>query len=90
MRERPGDIPLLVNYFIDNLKKTYNRQELTVTTKALNWLKQLPLPGNIRELKNLVERTVLDFGKKRTGARRFSGCTCSMRLKKPTRKICRP
>ncbi|MGV3586509.1 MAG: sigma-54-dependent transcriptional regulator [Adhaeribacter sp.] len=63
LRERPGDIPLLVNYFIDNLKKTYNRHELTVTTKALNWLKQLPLPGNIRELKNLVERTVLISGK---------------------------
>jgi two-component system, NtrC family, response regulator len=63
LRERPGDIPLLVNYFIDNLKKTYNRHELTVTAKALNWLKQLPLPGNIRELKNLVERTVLISGK---------------------------
>jgi len=63
LRERPGDIPLLVNYFLDNLKETYNRQELTVTTRALNWLKQLPLPGNIRELKNLVERTVLISGK---------------------------
>ena len=63
LRERPGDIPLLVNYFISNLKNTYNRQELMVTAKALNWLKQLPLPGNIRELKNLVERTVLISGK---------------------------
>ncbi|GEO02739.1 sigma-54-dependent Fis family transcriptional regulator [Adhaeribacter aerolatus] len=63
LRERPGDIPMLVNYFIDNLKKIYNRHELTVTIKALNWLKQLPLPGNIRELKNLVERTVLISGK---------------------------
>ena len=63
LRERPGDIPLLVNYFIDNLKETYNRQDLAVSAKALNWLKQLPLPGNIRELKNLVERTVLISGK---------------------------
>jgi len=63
LRERPGDIPLLVNYFIDNLKETYNRRDLTVTLRALNWLKQLPLPGNIRELKNLVERTVLISGK---------------------------
>jgi two-component system NtrC family response regulator len=59
LRERPGDIPLLVNYFLDNLKTTYNRPDLTITPKALNWLKQLPLPGNIRELKNMVERTVL-------------------------------
>jgi two-component system, NtrC family, response regulator len=63
LRERPGDIPLLVNYFIRNLKETYQRQELAVTPKALNWLRQLPLPGNIRELKNLVERTVLISGK---------------------------
>jgi two-component system NtrC family response regulator len=63
LRERPGDIPLLVNYFIQNLKETYQRQALSVTPKALHWLRQLPLPGNIRELKNLVERTVLISGK---------------------------
>ena len=63
LRERPGDIPLLVNYFIHNLKQTYHRQDLSVTTKALHYLSQLPLPGNIRELKNLVERTVLISGK---------------------------
>ncbi|MXV51267.1 response regulator [Pedobacter sp. HMF7647] len=59
LRERPGDIPLLVNYFISNLKEIYNRPELSVSHAALKWLQQLPLPGNIRQLKNLVERTVL-------------------------------
>ncbi|PKV76146.1 sigma-54-dependent transcriptional regulator [Pontibacter ramchanderi] len=59
LRERPDDIPLLVQFFVENMKKTYNRPELELSPKALQWLKELPFPGNIRELKNLVERTVL-------------------------------
>jgi len=59
LRERPGDIPLLVQFFINNLKEIYNRPTLTVTQPALKWLQQLPWPGNIRQLKNIIERTVL-------------------------------
>lgn len=59
LRERPKDIPLLVNFFMNNLKEIYNRPSLSVTTNALKWLQQLPLPGNIRQLKNLVERSIL-------------------------------
>lgn len=59
LRERKSDIPLLVNFFVNNLKELYNRPKLTVSKSALNWLKELQLQGNIRQLKNLVERTVL-------------------------------
>jgi len=59
LRDRPGDIPLLVNFFINNLKQIYNRPQLTVSKTAMKWLQQLPLPGNIRQLKNLVERSIL-------------------------------
>jgi len=59
LRERSGDIPLLVNFFIDNLKEIYNRPLLSVSANAMKWLQQLELPGNIRQLKNLVERTIL-------------------------------
>jgi DNA-binding NtrC family response regulator len=59
LRDRPGDIPLLVNFFINNLKQIYNRPQLTVSKMAMKWLQQLPLPGNIRQLKNLVERSIL-------------------------------
>ncbi|GAA4320342.1 sigma-54 dependent transcriptional regulator [Mucilaginibacter gynuensis] len=59
LRERSGDIPVLVNYFISNLKEIYNRPNLTITPAAMKWLQQLPLPGNIRQLKNIVERSVL-------------------------------
>jgi two-component system, NtrC family, response regulator len=58
LRERAYDIPLLVNHFIKNLGELYNRP-LSITPEAMAWLKNLPLPGNIRQLKNLVERTAL-------------------------------
>ncbi len=59
LRERPKDIPLLTQFFINNLKEIYRRPNLEVSKDALKWLQQLPLPGNIRQLKNLVERSVL-------------------------------
>jgi two-component system, NtrC family, response regulator len=59
LRERLNDIPLLVNAFINNMKILYNRPKLSVTRDAIKWMQQLPLPGNIRQLKNLIERAVL-------------------------------
>jgi DNA-binding NtrC family response regulator len=59
LRERTEDIPILANYFLKNLKEIYQRPKLQIDKKTYNWLKSLPLPGNIRELKNLIERTVL-------------------------------
>lgn len=59
LRERREDIPILIEHFADNLKQLYERPRLRVSPDAMNWLKILPWPGNIRELKNLVERTIL-------------------------------
>ena len=59
LRERVGDIPSLVSFFVNNLKVLYSRPKLQIQKEALQWLQNLPLPGNIRQLKNLVERTVL-------------------------------
>jgi two-component system NtrC family response regulator len=59
LRERRDDIPLLVRYFVENLKTIYRRDHLAVSGRAMGWLTDLPWPGNVRELKNLVERTVL-------------------------------
>jgi transcriptional regulator with PAS, ATPase and Fis domain len=59
LRERPGDIPALVEYFVDNLRTIYGRLGLEVSPAAMKWLKGLSLPGNIRQLKNIVERAVL-------------------------------
>ncbi len=63
LRERPKDIPLLVDFFLNNLREIYDKPGLRVTKGALTWLQQLSLPGNIRQLKNLVERSVLVSGK---------------------------
>ncbi|GAB3571067.1 hypothetical protein GCM10027578_28620 [Spirosoma luteolum] len=59
LRERPADIPRLVSFFIDNLKILYRRPSLRVSPDAIPWLRSLALPGNIRQLKNMVERAVL-------------------------------
>ncbi len=59
LRERRGDIGLLANFFMENLKEIYNRPQLRISKAAITYLQQLALPGNIRQLKNLVERTVL-------------------------------
>ncbi|MDQ1089889.1 sigma-54 dependent transcriptional regulator [Siphonobacter sp. SORGH_AS_1065] len=59
LRERPEDIPLLAEFFMNNLKEIYNRPALQLSAASVQWLKTLALPGNIRQLKNLVERTVL-------------------------------
>jgi two-component system NtrC family response regulator len=59
LRQRPDDIPLLVDFFVNNLRSIYSRPHLEISRDALKWLKQLNLPGNIRQLKNLVERTIL-------------------------------
>ncbi|KPE49233.1 sigma-54-dependent transcriptional regulator [Chryseobacterium indologenes] len=73
LNERKNDIPLLVNFFINNLKEIYNRPKLTVEPSAMRWLQQLPLPGNIRQLKNLVERTVLISNKDKLSVDDFQG-----------------
>ncbi|MEM7375092.1 MAG: sigma-54 dependent transcriptional regulator [Bacteroidota bacterium] len=59
LRERKSDIPLLVEFYVNNLKDIYQRPTLSVSKHALNWLEEQHFPGNIRQLKNLVERTVL-------------------------------
>jgi two-component system NtrC family response regulator len=63
LRERPEDIPLLSEFFVNNQKTIYQRPNLQLNAAAMKWLRTLPLQGNIRQLKNLVERTVLLSGK---------------------------
>ncbi|RTQ49707.1 sigma-54-dependent Fis family transcriptional regulator [Hymenobacter gummosus] len=71
LRERPDDVPLLAQHFVQNLRAAYHRPALKVNTRALHWLREQPLPGNIRELKNLVERAVLVSGKDELGPEDF-------------------
>lgn len=63
LRERREDIPLLVRHFTECCCRSNKLPETRVSDDALEYLSRLPYPGNIRELKNLVERTVLVCGK---------------------------
>jgi DNA-binding NtrC family response regulator len=59
LHERPVDIPLLVNHFLQAIATVYRRPGITIDEAGLQWLQRLPWPGNVRELRQLVERTVL-------------------------------
>jgi DNA-binding NtrC family response regulator len=59
LRERRDDISLLANHFVKNIGKVYRRNNLAIGEAALKWLQGFNWPGNIRQLKQLVERTVL-------------------------------
>lgn len=59
LRERPGDIPALVRHFAARFCRDNGCAVSRITPEALSYLGRLPYPGNIRELKNLVERTLL-------------------------------
>ena len=63
LRERREDIPLLARHFADRQAEINNLPRTEFSSDALNFLSRLPFPGNIRELKNLVERTILVSGK---------------------------
>lgn len=59
LRDRNSDIPLLTTYFLKSLIDQYNLPDLEFDKEAVLFLKNLRLSGNIRELKNLIERSVL-------------------------------
>ncbi|WP_289005779.1 sigma-54 dependent transcriptional regulator [uncultured Parabacteroides sp.] len=63
LRERLEDIPLLVEHFARRQAEQNNFPQPEISQEAYGYLKKLPYHGNIRELKNLVERTILISGK---------------------------
>jgi formate hydrogenlyase transcriptional activator len=59
LRERKEDIPLLVEYFIDRFARKAGKSIRGISKKTLGLLVSYPWPGNIRELQNVVERSVI-------------------------------
>ena len=59
LRERREDIPLLVEYFIDRYARKAGKNIREVNKKSLDLLQSYPWPGNIRELQNVIERSVI-------------------------------
>jgi PAS domain S-box-containing protein len=59
LRERRQDIPMLVEYFIDRYARKAGKSFQTVNKKSLDLLQSYSWPGNIRELQNVIERSVI-------------------------------
>jgi DNA-binding NtrC family response regulator len=59
LRERPDDIPMLVEHFLVQAAQLTGRTDVDIAYKTMEKLKRHKWPGNVRELKNFVERAVL-------------------------------
>jgi PAS domain S-box-containing protein len=59
LRDRKEDIPLLVEYFIDRYARKAGKHFRSVEKRTLQVLQSYPWPGNIRELQNVIERSVI-------------------------------
>jgi two-component system response regulator PilR (NtrC family) len=58
LRERKEDIPVLTKHFIEKYSREFGKEIKTISVYALELLMQYPFPGNIRELENIIERSV--------------------------------
>lgn len=58
LRERKEDIPLLADFFIERYACQYGREIKKISPYALALLVEYPFPGNVRELENIIERSV--------------------------------
>jgi two-component system NtrC family response regulator len=63
LRERRSDIPLLARHIAASVADGYGLGDVTLAPSALDWLTAQPWPGNIRQLKQTLERTLLLSGK---------------------------
>src|SRR6202044_3167229 len=59
LRERREDIPVLVEYFVDHCARKVGKNIQGITKESLDLLHSYPWPGNIRELQNVIERSVI-------------------------------
>jgi two-component system, NtrC family, nitrogen regulation response regulator NtrX len=59
LRDRPGDVAALAGAFLDRIAHEMGRPAPRLTAQAVAWLGRQPWPGNVRQLKNLMERCVI-------------------------------
>jgi DNA-binding NtrC family response regulator len=62
LKERQDDIPLLVDHFNEEICQDYGIQKKAFQSKALKKLQNLDWTGNIRELRNVIERLIILSG----------------------------
>jgi DNA-binding NtrC family response regulator len=59
LRERRGDIPLLIDHFLHAFRTAYRKEDLEMSREVREALRQYDYPGNVRELENILRRAVL-------------------------------
>ena len=59
LRKRSEDIPLLIEYFLDRYARKAGKSFKAIANRSLELLQSYPWPGNIRELQNVIERSVI-------------------------------
>jgi DNA-binding NtrC family response regulator len=63
LRERPRDVPLMAQRFLSTFAHAYGRESLALSPAAVRWLQAQPWPGNVRQLRQCLERAVLVSGR---------------------------
>ena len=72
LQQRKSDIPELTKYFAQKVCELYSKDQPIISDETLSWISNQTFPGNIRELKNQVERTILlNFEKKEISIQDF-------------------
>jgi two-component system, NtrC family, response regulator len=62
LRDRRGDVPRLANHFLRLANEVYRTDVQSISTRAMEWLKSQNWPGNIRQLRQTIDRSVLIRG----------------------------
>jgi formate hydrogenlyase transcriptional activator len=75
LRDRPEDIPLLVHHFVHEFARRMNKTVAAISPQTMDSLSHYSWPGNIRELQNLIERSVVVYQKGNLSVKKssFSG-----------------
>jgi DNA-binding NtrC family response regulator len=59
LRDRPQDLPGLIAALLDDLRQRFGRPAVTLGERARNWMEAYPWPGNVRQLRNFLERELI-------------------------------
>ena len=59
LRKRRQDLPSMMNFFLADLGERFGISSLTLASSAREWMEEYPWPGNLRELRNILERALI-------------------------------